>query len=88
MGMPLTLVSNHRNLEIRNHSRYTYLCDGGLSPTCSEFIRKGDQYVAQVEWRVARVVPSVKIDTGKFCVHCALTKFVDIKIAGGHDAAA
>jgi hypothetical protein len=97
MGMPLTLHSNHRNLEIRPHAKFPYKCSGArdhpersASPECTRFIPKGALYVAEVHW-VPRAVPrgtNVKMDKGKFCVHCALAKFVDIKIGPDHASSA
>jgi hypothetical protein len=96
MGMPLELVSNHRLLEVRQHARFSYRCDGfehlpsRASPTCERVIAKGHMYVAKVEWRKDRRDPyagaslDTKVDIGKFCAHCALALFVDIKIAGNH----
>jgi hypothetical protein len=94
MGMPLSLHSNHRNLEVRPHARFNYKCDGArdhpersASPECSRFIHKGQLYVAQTEWvplPLPRLGVNVKKDVGKFCIHCALAKFVDIKIGAAH----
>ena len=94
MGMPLTLHSNHKHLEVRQHARFTYACDGKPSipvkddgsQTCSLVINKGDQYVAAIDWKPqrGRAVPLTKVDIGKYCVHCALRKFVDIKIGETH----
>lgn len=93
--MRLTLVSNHRNLEVRQHARFIYHCDGAdhkphpPSPQCEKRILKGDMYVAQVEWQQqhGRAVPLMKVDIGKFCVHCALSAFVDIKIDSRQEVA-
>lgn len=94
--MRLTLVSNHRNLEVRKQARFSYHCDGksrlpvkGLPnvPECSGRISKGEMYVALVEWlpQSGRAVPlSVKTDTGKYCAHCALALFHDIKVSEVH----
>jgi len=94
MGMPLQLVSNHRLLEVRQHARHSYRCDGhhkdfpnlSSSPECEAVIQKGKMYVAKVEWEPQKIGPHRKIDAGKYCAHCALALFADIKIAGGHAA--
>jgi hypothetical protein len=93
MGMPLQLVSNHRLLEVRGHARHSYRCDGfehspsPASPSCDKVIQKGQQYVAKVEWQHVGFGELRKADIGKFCAHCALVLFVDIKIAGSGNAA-
>lgn len=89
-GLRLTLVSKHRNLEVRNRARFTYACDGrpnlpikGQVSGCVGRIAKGEMYVARIEWapQRGRAVPLVKTDTGKYCAHCALALFTDIKIS-------
>lgn len=90
--MRLTLVSNHRNLEVRQHARFSYACSSAdrkphpPSLSCEKRIEKGDMYVAVVAWEPAagRAVPLMKVDKSKFCVHCALSSFVDLKIGAAH----
>lgn len=82
--MRLTLVSNHRNLEVRHHARFSYRCSGGKSPSCTGQILKNELYVARIEWtpQRGRAIPlSIKTDVGKYCAHCALAHFTDIRIS-------
>ncbi len=89
MGMPLTLRSNHPLLEVRAHARLMYRCDGSpmrrlRSEQCITFIQKGEMYVAEIKWLPRGIRGClVKTDIGKYCAHCALKHFVDIKIASG-----